>query len=404
MSTQESLIMKYDSILSLLSAALFSHSISPKLSPSDWEAVYSESLAHGVSSIVLEGAGELRSQIPSELMARWKQSAIGSVMMNMRLMGEQGKVLRLFADAGIPCAVLKGSSHSAFYPSPDLRPLGDIDLLVERENVQKASELLIAKGFRESEGDHPFHVSFHRRGTTVELHFEVSSFPDNAGGKKAREIMSSALDSVRTLRMGEHEFPVLSPSYFLLNALVHMERHMTSTSIGLRQLCDWAVCISAVSAEEYTEHVLPVLQSCGLEQFARVLTKTCVRYLGMPAERVPWCCDADDALTEGMMEEILRAGNLNNRPEEDGELFLVDHMGSSGLFRDIFPYIGRTVKKYFPVTAKYPVLFPFFLLCFPFYYLGSVVFGKRKKKSVFKSYKAAKKRSRLYQRLRLYNV
>lgn len=64
-------------------------------------------------------------------------------------MREAKPFLQAFLDQGIEFVVLKGAALGVLdYPSPDLRPMGDIDILVRPEAVDAALGVLTAQGFR----------------------------------------------------------------------------------------------------------------------------------------------------------------------------------------------------------------------------------------------------------------
>ena len=46
----------------------------------------------------------------------------------------------------VRAAILKGTSCSRYYPFPEARPLGDIDVLVDRECVNAVGEYLESRG------------------------------------------------------------------------------------------------------------------------------------------------------------------------------------------------------------------------------------------------------------------
>ena len=59
-----------------------------------------------------------------------------------------------------------------------------------------------------------------------------------------------------------------------------MISHMTSESIGLRHLCDWAVFVNSISNNEFVGLFSENLKSFGLWKFAQIMTATSEKYLG----------------------------------------------------------------------------------------------------------------------------
>lgn len=158
------------------------------------------------------------------------------------MVGIQNHILEAFHTAGIGTAILKGSSVAALYPNPELRALGDIDILISEQDAQRAEAILRTEGYVFQE-KHDFHVSYFGNGVAVELHQSVSRFPATKQGAYVHEMMRKAIQYIHAESMYETTFSVLDLQYQMVALLAHMERHMIDSSIGFRQLCDWAVTV-----------------------------------------------------------------------------------------------------------------------------------------------------------------
>jgi hypothetical protein len=93
-------------------------------------------------------------------------------------------ILDAFLDEEIPVLVLKGAALAhVVYPSPGLRPMRDIDLLVPRDRARQAQSLLVSLGYQESapksfsrQAHHhlpPMSKSVGGMTVTVELHHRL---------------------------------------------------------------------------------------------------------------------------------------------------------------------------------------------------------------------------------------
>lgn len=187
--------------------------------------------------------------------------------------------------------------------------------------------------------------------------------------------------------------------------LMHKERHVIAGGIGLRQLCDWAVYLNN---QNICDVLLNMCTECGLLTFVRVVTKACVRYLGLHCESVNWCGDADDALTDALMEDIFRSGNLGKADQEkDSSLFtgraMLNNHGQNALVGLILN-LNRIANDHFPITIRCKWLLPVFWLYLPLRYIVRSLFGLRKKKNIFRALKQSNKRYELHKSLHLYEV
>ena len=320
-------------------------------------------------------------------------------------MEAQNKIVDLLKERGIPYAVLKGTSLSVCYYNPAARALGDIDLLVPVQFVDRASEILVSQGFHAPKDSfaHPFHIDFYKNSIVVELHYAVSAFPDSCAGTEAKHYMESWQNQLRQKHIGNYTFQCFSDSHQALSLLLHMERHMINGCIGLRQLCDWAAFLTSVMPEYFEAQILPELKLCGLKKFAGVLTRTAIRYLGlnsaygMPFQSVRECD------IQAMMEEILRAGSVhNNNNTKECSYFFVDESGTTSAVQVFVARTNSLAQRKFPVTKKAPFLLPLFWLYLPLRYWIRSLMGKRRRKSLLRTITVTKQRKQLYRTLRLF--
>ena len=141
-----------------------------------------------------------------------------------------------FSEASIPVIVPKGPALAAFvYPSPTLRPLGDIELLVHRHDLDRAAEL--RHDLRDAEQASPYldpgaashlQLSDHLRGPgrVADRLAAAACIPIDEFWRRARP---AQIESVATL--------VLSPEDLLLQLALHLSE--THRFVGhLRTLCD----------------------------------------------------------------------------------------------------------------------------------------------------------------------
>ena len=270
---------------------------------------------------------------------------------NEQLLGEQQRVLK--ALSAFPCVILKGSSSAACYPRPELRCAGDIDLLLFPADVKKAEAILCARGYCPPEDEHPFHRSMHREQFLVELHFEPPGIPSGDSGAPLREYFRYAAGE-GVLRGG---LPVLQPERQAVLLLLHKLEHITSSGLGLRQLCDWAAFVHCDMTPERWEALLPKLSRFGLLSFARVITRICVEELGLPREDAPWCMAADEALCRALLADILRTGNFGCKEERYGQRLFTDGRTENRLV-SFFRTGVETCHTHWPACKEHPLLLP----------------------------------------------
>lgn len=394
-----------EKLLKILSDVLWRKTPEHTYSEQEWDGILSAAEDQGVLFLVLQGCASIRQQLSAAGWLKWRSKLISTMINNESLIAVQSMIVDLMQNEGIPCAVLKGASLSACYYNPSARALGDIDLLVPAQFVEQASEILVSQGFHAPEDSfaHPYHIDFYKNSVVVELHYAVSTFPDSPAGTEAKQYMETWQEQLQQKHIGNHTFQCLSDSHQALSLLLHMERHMTTGCIGLRQLCDWATFLTSVMPDYFANQILPELKLCGLKEFAGVLTGTAIRYLGLNSAYGMHFQSVRERDIQAMIDEILRAGSIHNRNNtEDGSSFFVDESGTSLSVRVFLNKINSLARRKFPITKKLPFLLPLFWLYIPLRYWLRSLMGKRRRKSLLRTITITKQRKQLYRALNLF--
>ena len=395
------LIKENQALLALLSYALFRQELTVCAESVDWNQVIAEADRHVVTAFLYPGAKRLVG-VPEAVIHRTRNSAMLAAARADEMLYIQGEIVASLAEKDIPCAVLKGFSVARCYPYPELRVPGDIDLLVGEEKLETAREVLEQRGFR-FDHEAEMHISLEGKGVAMELHRSASIFPENAKGRYARAYMEDALQSAERCAIREYAFPVLSLPYQLISLLAHTERHMGSVGIGLRQICDWAITVHA-HREEIGEEELTQLDKCGLFCFAKVITRMCERYLGLPP--LAWTQDVSDEVADAVLLDIFQSGNFHVHGSTNRiSAVMIDRTGENGTDRNIvrnyIRYVQRRVKQNYQ-WAKSPLWIPLFCAYFPIQYFYRVLRGKRKLVSISGTIAMARSREKMLRDLNLY--
>lgn len=372
----------------------------------NWNQVLDYLLEHEVLPLawhVIKTTPFYSRSVPCGIQARMRSLVMSGILRNEYLMDAQEQLIRLFRENGIHCAVLKGSSVAAAYPRPELRTLGDIDLLLAPEALDAACDLLLREGYTRAEGEHGFHVALHKQGVPVELHFAVSELPESEQAEQINLLMEGAVENVSWRSMEDRVFPALTPARQAISLLLHMERHWIDGGIGLRQLLDWHTFIES-NGERARREINAALWQCGLMRLAMTFTSACVSYLGLDSRRVSCYLDIPKQLSDGMMADILDSGNFGKRLAEARTsriFYRLDQEGDAEpLLQGALRYMNRRIRESYPICAKLSLILPFFWLYLPLRYWARSIRGLRERQSVREVVRIGAARKKLYQELR----
>ena len=347
-------------LCSVLSYELFHVPIhSDVVYPNASAEIFEEAQRHSVTPLLypaLRGCAVLSGNVQDEQLAALRRTALYSAQRFEAVLRCQAGLLALLQ--GIPCAVLKGMSIACTYPHAELRVPGDIDILVQEADIERVGRILSANGYTYTH-ETDLHTCFVKSlpdGMTIdiEMHVAVSLFPDTEKGIFTSTFMSDALHHTKMQEINGLLFPALSGVYQLIALLSHMERHLMVLGIGLRQMCDWAAAVHAQRGE-IGQDDLDTLKRCGLLQFAKVCTRLCEKYLGLP--ELSWSGGVSEDEVDALFRDVMESGDFHAqcsvRPlisnMTDG--YDVDDKGSSFL-RSYLTCIRRRVREDYPWTVK----------------------------------------------------
>ena len=118
----------------------------------NWKEVISDAAAHRLTCLLyrwLKGS-DVGQRLPTELADRLEGGFFRLAARNMVLADELAGILRAFEAHGLPCAPLRGLALAEhLYGDITARPMGDLDLLVRKEDLPGVAAILQGLGFRE---------------------------------------------------------------------------------------------------------------------------------------------------------------------------------------------------------------------------------------------------------------
>ena len=199
----------------------------------------------------------------------------------------------------VPYAIPKGTTAAQYYPHPEYRSVGDIDIITRREDFEIAYLDLIANGYKVT-NELEREITFVKKGIILELHRYFASFNDPITCEYLDDLI---IDNINPSH-------VLPDSINGLVFLEHISQHMEH-GLGLRQIIDWMMFVDKCLPDEKWDEFKIHSDEIGLTTLAVITTKMCELYLGLPERQ--WCADADKGICEKMMEYILSSGNFGNK-------------------------------------------------------------------------------------------
>lgn len=211
-----------------------------EIKPADWPALLSIARAERLDGSLGYRLADL--PLPDAVRSALDQARRDAEAGRVQALWEVEMVHRAFRASDLPLILLKGSAFAyAGLPAAIGRQIGDLDILLPRDSLQAAEEVLLANGFEWVKNDdysqgyyrqwmHELPPLIHRdRGSAVDVHHTILPLT-------ARRTPNAAalIDASVALRPGIH---ILSPADMIVHAATHLLADGDLAG-GLRNLWD----------------------------------------------------------------------------------------------------------------------------------------------------------------------
>ena len=317
--------------------------------------------------------------MPDNLRIEWKKHILQYLIFQ-----EQYKLIQNSLPISVPYTVLKGTSAAQYYPYPEYRVMGDIDIMTDRNDFHQAYLDLLNNGYKEINNANR-EITLAKDGIIIELHRFFASLNDPKQSQYLDDLIIANINP-------SHVLPDMVNGLVLLE---HISQHLEH-GLGLRQIIDWMMFVYQCLPDGKWPEFKIMAKSIGLKKLAVIVTRMCELYLGLP-ERT-WSKEADVTLCNNLMDYILSSGDFGRKWTSDS------HVGQT-----IFTYVRGPVATFkwlqergminWQAARKYAFLRPFAWIYQAGRYISKGLRQEGSSGALRLEYEAARKRLRLFDAL-----
>ena len=174
-----------------------------------------------------------KSDLPESFLNALENKFFDLIFLSNAQINMLEEVKTLFASAQCPYITFKGATLREYYPVPESRAMGDIDVLIKAEDRDKIKKLLISNGFDCVKENGPVY-NYVKNGVLFEVHTKLISCYDT-------EPFCSAFDYA--------EFDgfdgKFNDSFHFAYLIAHMAHHFKFYGAGIKLILDLAVMLKA---------------------------------------------------------------------------------------------------------------------------------------------------------------
>lgn len=321
------------------------------LGEKDWRVIYMECRLHGILPLTYEW---MESHYPSrQIVNQWQRDAMRQIAWNLNVLEEQNHLLGLLHN--LRPVIIKGAATACYYPNPEHRQIGDIDLVLLDGTLESGKQLLLEQGYTLGEDDRR-HISFSKNGIVVELHRRNTHSVKQTEWYDRMDYVVTKATQIQEIEVSGYRIPIFDDTYNGLIILTHLLHHMAG-GIGLRQMIDWRMYAERLLTDDYWNTVFRShAEELDIVDYTKTVTRTCQIYLGL-RDDITWCRDVDEKLCESFMEYVMAQGNFGSKADYNSHS--MDVLFRSAGLKNLFVNLQRQGRYNWKALRKYPWLFPF---------------------------------------------
>lgn len=280
-----------DIAFELLRAALEGHSLeTADLEASQWWSLFRLLQKNHVEALCFDAL--VGAKVPREVLMPWLSEREKAADWYRHQEKVQTEITTAMRKHGIETLVLKGTHLAQYYPRPEAREFGDLDLyFYDRHDEADAvarKELCVAVS-----NDSHHHTKYNYHGVTVESHYDFLNTHYPTSNRRYESLLKELAPS---------------PTFEILFLLRHMAGHFAASRITLRDLVDWTLTCRAQHDKVDWNLVDKTIREFGMTEFAAALNSIASQRLGIQMPTLSY----DHPATLSRIEKDIIYGSMDD--------------------------------------------------------------------------------------------
>lgn len=343
-----------------------------KIKKIKWDKVLKEATAHDVQALLYIPLKDLPPSSDSwkEFRNVLKMITMQTTVWFMQHNNDISKVLQGLKEAGIPVVAFKGIVLKDLYPRPELRTMGDTDLIVPKEYLNQSRKIIEQLGYYEDGPDEKCIHFAHKDCFSIELHWKLlnnGNFKNEMDGFE-KEIWNNIIPA----KVCGVEIYTLGVIDHLLHLCMHMAFHILNGGFGLRQLCDFVLYTESVSDTINWKELLSRSEELRIDCFMSAMFEVANQLFRLETPLYKSKYKHKQKVIKSLIFEILISGTFGHR--------LYKWKRISNFFHNISPKTIKTLLKPTNLVKSIPT---FFIEIY--FKVQSILIVSKRRKKLFKS-------------------
>ncbi|NCB42981.1 MAG: hypothetical protein EOM59_10230 [Clostridia bacterium] len=308
----------------------------------DWPVFSRLCRIHNVGGMAYATLKKARVAVPPDEKKCLEENYYASICYSIKQAEAFKAVSEALEENGVPYIPIKGLVLKELYPNPELRTMGDMDLLVHDEDRPKCHEIMTELGYTRLA--HEFEWLYENNQVEFEIHSAFKSAYDIIIGQT--DIWDNAENK------GASKHFEMNQQYHLVLLLSHAAKHAFA-GFGIRMIIDISLWLRFYRNRIDAKALAQELNCLRILEFAKRVFALGEKYFGIKSPFDDYIMS--DSTYEEMCAYIVEGGTFgkDNRSFTGLDQALVrEYLFNNSALRSRFNIFGRTVFLPYKVAAK----------------------------------------------------
>lgn len=303
----------------------------------DWDQLYALADDQSMLGICYRQLRELAGEglaIPAEVLERFHRGFYSEVYFAANRSAAMEELEASFRKEGIEFVPFKGWVAKEYWPVPELRTMGDIDILIRTGDRQRTDSIMTALGY-ERYVDNQAVWTYNAKDLSFELHDHMFY-----------EKLHNTVDYIGYFdRAWDYASPDLDESFHFVFLLAHLAKHTVNNGHGFRGYLDLVFFCREAGARLRWDWIRENLKELGLLRFAETCIALCRAWFDFES---PFPVgELDEGFYAFATNKLFRDGIFGLENEQNASSFAAREIS-----RSQGPYflgaLGLTLRRIFP--------------------------------------------------------
>ena len=302
---------------SILRSALWGTSVEVPERFSQWNMIMKLAKTQALMGLVgdvLLTRHEIRETLSPKLIEKLQDIPMTNVGMHSQMNMTLQLLVLTLRMVGIEPVLLKGQGLARYYPTPELRQCGDIDIYVGEENYEKAYDAIlpiVSEIDDKSKIWNWMHFDASIGAVMIEVHQKADKMYSRKNVRIYKEFMLDGVSrDLCPLRFGDVDVMTPNDTFNAFYVFYHLWRHFSGSGVGLRQFCDWACFLHTHVGNLDLPYLKKMLDDLGFMKPWQVLGCFLVRDLGLPEDEFPFYTKKYVGKVDRVRDYVMTDGNF----------------------------------------------------------------------------------------------